>query len=69
MFSIRDYKKSDFEQVMNLHLSVMKHAGVYKGDGSWDEDLKDIETSYLNNGGAFLVGHHRGSLCRIYCLK
>ena len=34
----------------------MEVIGAYKGDGPWDNDLKDIENNYFKNNGMFLVG-------------
>ena len=42
--------------MMNLHVVAMKQVGAFKGDGPWDDDLKDIETVYLRSSGEFLVG-------------
>lgn len=40
----------------------MQHVGAYKGDGPWDDDLRDIQNVYLHNNGEFLVGECEGCL-------
>jgi len=50
---IRSYQPSDLPQVLYLHRVAMEEVGAYKGDGPWDDDLKDIITHYQE--GAFLV--------------
>ena len=45
---------------MNLHINVIKHTGVCKGDRLCYDDFKDIENIFLNSKDAFLLG-------AIYC--
>lgn len=53
---IRSYKPIDLEAVVQLHHAALKAAGAHAGEGSWDDDLSDIEGVYLANSGVFLVG-------------
>jgi len=53
---IRRYQPSDHPQVMELHIRPMQQVGAYKGDGPWDDDLKQIEAEYSHDFGDFLVG-------------
>ncbi|MCX7923507.1 MAG: GNAT family N-acetyltransferase [Clostridia bacterium] len=69
MINIRDFTEADLEQVLDLHVSVMKHAGVYKGDGPWDDDLKDIKNAYLYNNGVFLIGEADGKIVAMGAFK
>jgi hypothetical protein len=55
-FIIRTFETEDLKQVLNLHRVAMEEIGAYKGDGPWNDDLKEIDTHYLQNGGVFLVG-------------
>jgi ribosomal protein S18 acetylase RimI-like enzyme len=60
---IRRYKKPDQTQVWNLHILALQSVPdlVYAG-GSWETDLQDIEKSYLDNGGEFLVAELNGEI-------
>ena len=53
---INKFNNKDLKQVLDLHRKAMEIIGTYKGEGPWDDDLKDIENHYLNNYGIFLVG-------------
>jgi GNAT superfamily N-acetyltransferase len=56
VFAIRRYQPADREAVWSLHNLSLRQAGVHAGDGPWDDDLRQIETAYLANGGDFIVG-------------
>jgi ribosomal protein S18 acetylase RimI-like enzyme len=53
---IRRFHPDDQAQVMELHILPMKQVGAYKGEGPWDDDLRNIEKEYCNPYGDFLVG-------------
>jgi ribosomal protein S18 acetylase RimI-like enzyme len=53
---IRRYQESDFEQMVQLQRETLIRENVYRGDGYWEEGLKDIEEYYFNNNGYFIVG-------------
>lgn len=55
-FRIRSFQSKDHEAVLYLHRAALKEIGAWTGSGLWDNDLQDIEQSYIRNGGAFLVG-------------
>jgi ribosomal protein S18 acetylase RimI-like enzyme len=55
---IREFKSDDLETVIDLHRKAMENAGAYKGDGPWDDDLRNIENHY--HGGVFLIGEIDG---------
>ncbi len=55
-FRIRPYLSEDQESVWDLHNMALSQAGAHAGEGSWDDDLRDIENVYLENEGTFLVG-------------
>jgi hypothetical protein len=43
--------------VWTLHYLALKAAGAdILGEGPWDDDLRDIPSSYLDGSGDFLVG-------------
>jgi hypothetical protein len=43
---IKQYNKKHLRAVLLLHKSAMEQVGMYKGDGPWDDDLRDIENHY-----------------------
>ena len=53
---VRRYRAGDREPVRRLHDVAMRGAGIHLGEGSWYEDLDEIEDSYLRNSEEFLVG-------------
>jgi GNAT superfamily N-acetyltransferase len=53
---IREFNNSDLDQVLYLHKKAMEEINAFKGDGPWDNDLKNIEKHYKDNNGMFLVG-------------
>jgi GNAT superfamily N-acetyltransferase len=64
-FTIRNYQPSDLARVLELHKEAMLAVGAYKGDGPWDDDLRDIERHYIKNGGAFIIGQIGSSIIAI----
>jgi ribosomal protein S18 acetylase RimI-like enzyme len=53
---LRRYQDSDFDQMMQLHREVLQKENVYRGDGIWEDDLKNIEEHYFNQQGYFIIG-------------
>jgi GNAT superfamily N-acetyltransferase len=53
---VRRYEPSDKRAVRRLHDDALNEVGAHLGSGSWDEDLDEIESVYLDSGGEFLVG-------------
>jgi GNAT superfamily N-acetyltransferase len=49
-----EYTEEYHDQMMHLHRSAMEETGAYKGDGQWDDDLRDIPNVYCSNRGCFL---------------
>ena len=54
--NFRRYRPEDQPQGMELHIVPMKQVGAYKGEGPWDDDLRNIEKEYCNPYGDFVVG-------------
>jgi len=54
-FVIRRVRPADRAQVWSLHRAATSGAEVFDHD-EYFSDLKDLEASYLNLGGEFLVG-------------
>ena len=53
---VRRYEREDKCAVRRLHDDALNEVGAHLGTGSWDEDLDEIESVYLESGGEFLVG-------------
>lgn len=53
---IKDYEEEYYDQVIALHKTTMMVARAYKGEGIWDDDLKNILSVYTQNNGEFIVG-------------
>lgn len=60
-FEIREYQPSDREAVLRLHHQALEETGTdIRGD--YFADLNDIDASYPQSGGAFLVGVLQGKM-------
>src|SRR5215216_4524336 len=53
---IRRYAPGDKRAVRSLHDDALNEVGAHLGSGPWDDDLDEIESVYLDQGGEFLVG-------------
>jgi GNAT superfamily N-acetyltransferase len=53
---IRRYEPGDKRAIRRLHDDALNEVGAHLGSGSWDDDLDEIESVYLEQGGEFLVG-------------
>lgn len=52
---IKQYEFKYLQDVLLLHKTAMEKVGAYKGDGPWDDDLRDIKKHYLESNGEFLI--------------
>ncbi|MEM7539512.1 MAG: GNAT family N-acetyltransferase [Chloroflexota bacterium] len=59
---IRPYQASDYEAVWGLHNRSLNAVNAHGGNGSWDNDIHNIEKIYQRDGGEFLVGYYQGAL-------
>jgi GNAT superfamily N-acetyltransferase len=53
---IRCYEPGDKRAVRRLHDDALNEVGAHLGSGPWDDDLDEIKSVYLDQGGEFLVG-------------
>jgi ribosomal protein S18 acetylase RimI-like enzyme len=60
VLELRSFRGAD--AVWQLHNAALEDAGVHGGRGPWEDDLRDINTTYLDSGGELLVGHTEGEL-------
>ena len=54
--SLREYDRRDADAVWQLHELALRDAGTDPADVPGTDDLRDVETAYLDVGGAFFVG-------------
>ena len=54
--SLREYDRRDADAVWRLHELALRDAGTDPADVPGTDDLRDVETAYLDVGGAFFVG-------------
>ncbi len=59
---IRRYQSSDHDTVVHLHRLALEQLGAFLNNPAYQQDLLDIEKSYLNSGGEFLVGELDGEI-------
>jgi ribosomal protein S18 acetylase RimI-like enzyme len=59
---MRMFVTSDGPAVWELHKAALASTDADRGDGPWDDDLRDITRSYLQADGAFLVMTDAGTL-------
>lgn len=52
---IKQYENKYLQEVLNLHKIAMEKVGAFKGDGPWDDDLRDIKKYYSDRDGEFLI--------------
>lgn len=54
---IRQYQSSDNNAIWKLHCLALKPTGAMLPGGPWnDDDLNDVQSEYIDNGGDFLIG-------------
>ena len=59
--SLRRYRSADRDRVLELHERAMRDVGAYV-EGVPEPDLADVEATYLESGGEFLVGETDGEV-------
>jgi ribosomal protein S18 acetylase RimI-like enzyme len=62
VLELRSFRDEDGDAVWRLHDFALEDAGAHGGSGPWEDDLRDIPTTYLDSGGDFLVGFVAGEL-------
>jgi hypothetical protein len=66
---LRRYEDADEPIVRRLHDEGMRQAGAHAGDGPWDDDLRAIRSTYLDDAGEFLLGELDGEVVAIGALR
>lgn len=59
---IRAFQVADQAAIFALHSAALQALGIDAIGGPWDDDLRDVQASYLDQGGAFLVAIVDGQL-------
>ena len=65
----RRYRSSDQDAVWALHRLALEDTGIYVTHGSWDEDLYQIEATYIEDRGEFLVGTLDGRIVAMGAIR
>ena len=68
MFTVRQFRDSDLEQVLMLHEHAHADVDVHEPKGYFD-DLHSIPDFYLQSGGEFLVGEFDDRIVAMVGLK
>jgi len=69
MYEIRDYSPGDEKSVFGIVKEVLAGYGLSTNPEKTDADLRDIQLSYLSNGGAFRILECEGRIvgsCGLY---
>jgi GNAT superfamily N-acetyltransferase len=67
---IRRYKPQDIPRIHELHILALRSIpNLIIPDGPIDEDLRDIDKGYVNNGGDFLVVEDEGKIIGMGALR
>jgi ribosomal protein S18 acetylase RimI-like enzyme len=66
---VRRFEAGDARAVRTLHDLALTEAGVRLGRGPWDQDLDAIPTTYLNDGGEFLIALRNRRLVAMGALR
>ncbi|MGY0571699.1 GNAT family N-acetyltransferase [Bradyrhizobium sp. RDM12] len=54
---LRRFESGDSDGVSYLHRSASQDVGVCGPEGTWEDDLRNIEQVYIGSGGDFVVAH------------
>jgi ribosomal protein S18 acetylase RimI-like enzyme len=65
---LRRYEPSDLQAVWGLHQRASHVAGVPTPE-PYFSDLHDVESTFLNSGGEFVVGEYKGHIVAMGGLK
>lgn len=66
---VRRCEPRDSEAVWDLHNVALDDVGANLGEGSRDDDLRDVEGSYLKSGGESLFGELDGAIVAMGALR
>jgi ribosomal protein S18 acetylase RimI-like enzyme len=69
VLELRRFEARDQHAVWELHTLGLEGTGAHLGDGPWDDDLRSIADSYLDDGGEFLVGMVNGRVVAMGALR
>lgn len=56
VLSLRSYREEDYQSVWDLHSLALEKVEVHRGEGKWNDDLRNIPSFYQEHRGEFIVG-------------
>jgi ribosomal protein S18 acetylase RimI-like enzyme len=62
VLELRRYEEADAPRVWCLHDAGLRQMDANWGDGPWDDDLRSVQATYLDDCGDFLVGSVNGEI-------
>jgi ribosomal protein S18 acetylase RimI-like enzyme len=68
VLELRRFEERDAAFVWRLHEDGLRQMDAHAGDGPWDDDLRSVRATYLDNGGEFLVGVIHGEVAAMGAL-
>jgi hypothetical protein len=68
VLELRRFEERDAAIVWRLHEDGLRQMDAHAGDGPWDDDLRSVRATYLDNGGEFLVGVLQGEVAAMGAL-
>jgi GNAT superfamily N-acetyltransferase len=54
--SLGGYREEDYQAVWYLHILALEQDEVHRGEGKWEDDLRNISSFYQEHGGELVVG-------------
>ncbi len=66
---LRRYEPGDDDRILTLEREALEAVDARPDDEDWTDDLRAIETTYLDAGGEFLVGELDGEIVATGGLK
>jgi GNAT superfamily N-acetyltransferase len=69
VLELRRYEPADATNVWRLHDDGLRQMDAHAGDGPWDDDLRSVDATYLDNNGEFVVGIVDGEIVAMGALR
>lgn len=69
VLELRRYEERDATTVWHLHEDGLRQMNAHVGHGPWDDDLRSVRATYLDNDGEFLVGVIEGEVVAMGALR
>jgi GNAT superfamily N-acetyltransferase len=69
VLELRCYEEAHASSVRRLHEDGLRQMNAHAGDGSWDDDLRSVRSTYLENQGEFFLGVVEGEVVAMGALR